>query len=141
MRESFPRHRREAGYTLFEIMLVLGIIAVLVGSAIYMLGGAVGVAESQRAATDIKTLATALGMYKVQTGSLPTTDQGLEALVTRPAGAAAPKRWREILDELPMDPWGKPYQYRRPGKKNPRSYDLYSLGEDGVESEDDIGND
>ena len=141
MRKLPKRLRREAGYTLFEIMLVLGIIAVLVGSAIYMLGGAVGVAESQRAATDIKTLTTALGMYKVQTGSLPTTEQGLQALVSRPSGAGAPKRWREILDDLPTDPWGKPYDYRRPGKKNPRSYDLYSLGEDGVESEDDIGND
>lgn len=132
-------HRaRSAGYTLFEIMLVLGIIAVLVGSAIYMLGGAVGVAEDQRAATDIKTLSTALGMYKVQNGTLPTTEQGLEVLVTRPASA---KRWRQILDELPKDPWGNPYKYNRPGKKNTRGYDLYSLGPDGVESEDDIGND
>lgn len=141
MRNPFFERRREAGYTLFEIMLVLGIIAVLVGSAIYMLGGAVGVAENQRAASDIKTLSTALGMYKVQTGSLPTTEQGLEALVRRPSGPGAPKRWREVLDEVPLDPWGKPYMYRKPGKKNPRSYDLYSLGEDGVESEDDIGND
>ncbi len=141
MRNCSKRLRRVSGYTLFEIMLVLGIIAVLVGSAIYMLGGAVGVAENQRAASDIKTLTTALGMYKVQTGSLPTTEQGLEALVTRPTGGAAPKRWREVLDALPTDPWGKPYQYRRPGKKNPKGYDLYSLGEDGVESEDDIGND
>ena len=132
-------HRaRTAGYTLFEIMLVLGIIAVLVGSAIYMLGGAVGVAEDQRAATDIKTLSTALGMYKVQSGSLPTSEQGLEVLVTRPASA---KRWRKILDELPKDPWGNPYKYNRPGKKNAHGYDLYSLGPDGVESEDDIGND
>lgn len=137
---SIRRARRAhlAAYTLFEIMLVLGIIAVLVGSAIFMLGGAVGVAEDQRAATDIKTLSTALGMYKVQNGFLPTSDQGLEALVTRPANA---KRWRQILDELPKDPWGNPYQYRRPGKKNTRGFDLYSLGEDGVESEDDIGND
>lgn len=132
------RRARIAGYTLFEIMLVLGIIAVLVGSAIYMLGGAVGVAEDQRAATDIKTLSTALGMYKVQNGALPTTEQGLEVLVTRPASA---KRWRQILDELPKDPWGNPYKYNRPGKKNARGYDLYSLGPDGVESEDDIGND
>lgn len=141
MRNRSKKSLRASGYTLFEIMLVLGIIAVLVGSAIYMLGGAVGVAENQRAASDIKTLTTALGMYKVQTGSLPTTEQGLEALVTRPTGGVAPKRWREILDELPTDPWGKTYQYRRPGKKNPKGYDLYSLGEDGVESEDDIGND
>lgn len=141
MRHSFSKSYHEAGYTLFEIMLVLGIIAVLVGSAIYMLGGAVGVAENQRAASDIKTLATALGMYKVQTGSLPTTEQGLEALVRRPSGAGGPKRWREVLDEVPLDPWGKPYQYRRPGKKNSRGYDLYSLGEDGTESDDDIGND
>ncbi len=141
MRSSLSQARYVAGYTLFEIMLVLGIIAVLVGSAIYMLGGAVGVAENQRAASDIKTLTTALGMYKVQAGSWPTTEQGIEALVKRPSGPGSPKRWREVLDEIPLDPWGKPYQYRRPGKKNPRGYDLFSLGEDGVESEDDIGND
>ncbi len=121
-------------------MLVLGIIAVLVGSAIYMLGGAVDVAKDKRVEADIQAITTALGMYEIQNLTLPTTDQGLEALVNRPSSGTV-KRWRRIMDQVPLDPWGNPYQYRRPGKKNPQKYDIYSKGSDGVESEDDIGND
>lgn len=131
------RHRR-AGYTLFEIMLVLGIISILVGSAIYLLVGNVDEAREQRVEADIQAISTQLRTYEMQNLTFPSTAQGLEALVSRPSGEPQPRRWRQLLEEVPLDPWGTPYQYAYPGKLNPRGYDLYSFGADRVESADDL---
>lgn len=124
-----------------------GLVAVVLISLVLLyefgspLGRAAQEAEDQRAAADITILTTALGMYKVQAGSFPTTEQGLEALVRRPTGPDAPQRWREVLDELPLDPWGRSYQYRCPGRDNLRRYDISSAGRDGLpDTADDIGN-
>lgn len=136
------RRRRlhaEAAYTLFEIMLVLGIIAVLVGSAIYLLVGTVDTAKIQRVETDKQAITTALKMYEMMNYTFPTTDQGLKALVTKPSSEPVPKRWTKQLEAVPVDPWNTPYVYVFPGKKNPTSFDLYSWGPDRVESEDDVG--
>ncbi len=131
--------RRDAAYTLFEIMLVLGIIAVLVGSAIYMLGGVVDEAKEQRVETDKQAIASALQMYQMRNMTYPTTAQGLEALVTMPTSEPKPPRWKKLVDKVPVDPWGRPYQYEYPSKNDPTKYALYSLGPDGVPSEDDVG--
>jgi general secretion pathway protein G len=133
------RRRREAAYTLFEIMLVLGIIAVLVGSAIYLLVGNVDVARIQRVDSDIQAITTQLKTYEMMNYSFPTTEQGLAALVTRPSSEPVPKRWTQLLSAVPIDPWGTPYQYISPGKKNSTGFDIYSLGPDRRESEDDLG--
>jgi prepilin-type N-terminal cleavage/methylation domain-containing protein len=76
---------REAGYTLFEIMLVLGIISVLVGSAIYMLAGNIDVAKEQRVGSDIEAISMQLRTYEMLNYRMPSTEQGLKALVTQPA--------------------------------------------------------
>jgi general secretion pathway protein G len=140
---SLPRYRRnrrqEAAYTLFEIMLVLGIIAVLVGSAIYLLVGNVDVAKIQRVDTDKQAIITQLKTYEMMNYNYPTTEQGLAALVSRPSSEPVPKRWTQMLQSVPLDPWGTPYVYVSPGKKNPNTFDLYSLGADRRESEDDVG--
>lgn len=133
------RLRSAAGYTLFEIMLVLGIIAVLVGAAIYMLVGNVDVAKEQRVESDIQAIAMQLRTYEMLNYRKPTTEQGLEALVRMPTQEPKPRRWKQLLKEVPLDPWGNPYVYRNPGKYNPDGYDLYSLGPDGRESDDDLG--
>jgi general secretion pathway protein G len=133
------RLRVEAAYTLFEIMLVLGIIAVLVGSAIYLLVGNVDVAKKQRVETDKQAITTQLKMYEMTNYSFPTTEQGLKALVEKPNSEPQPKRWTQLMSEVPLDPWGTPYAYASPGKKSPTGFDLYSLGPDRVESEDDVG--
>jgi len=135
---SLRRLRRESGYTLFEIMLVLGIIAVLVGSAIYLLVGNVDVAKEQRVEADIQAISTQLKVYEMQNYTFPTTAQGVEALVKRPTTEPAPRRWRQLLESVPLDPWGTPYQYRFPGKTNPDGYDLFSFGPDRRESDDDL---
>ena len=131
--------RDNRGYTLFEIMLVLGIIAVLSGSAIFMLVGNLDIAKENRAEADIKTLTMQLRTYEMRNYRMPSTAQGLQALVTKPSGDPKPTNWHQLLESLPLDPWGNPYVYRNPGKTSPKGFDLFSVGADGIESEDDIG--
>jgi general secretion pathway protein G len=141
-RPNFPRPIRAAGYTLFEIMLVLGIIAVLVGSAIYLLVGNIDVARESRVEADIQSISTQLRVYEMQNLRPPTSDQGLKALVTRPGGDPPPRRWKQLLERVPVDPWGEEYVYYWPGKKNAAGFDLFSKGADRQEGGgDDIGND
>lgn len=130
------------GYTLVEIMLVLSIITVLLGAGIYYLVGNVDAAKITRAQGDIETLGTQLQTYQMQNLRYPTTEQGLQALVSKPTSPPEPRVWIQLLKpEALMDPWGNPYQYRSPGEKNPKTYDLWSWGPDGPGSTDNtIGN-
>lgn len=131
---------RSAGFTLIELVLVLTIISVLVGAGIYMMMGNVEVAKETRVETDIKTLMTQLKLYEARNAVPPTTEQGLDALVSRPDKEPVPDRWSQLLEEPLVDPWKRPYKYEFPAKRSKRAYDIYSLGADGVESDDDIGN-
>ena len=133
------RLRADAGYTLFEIMLVLGIIAVLVGSAIYMLSGNIDVAKEQRVQSDVQAISMQLRTYEMLNYRKPTTEQGLKALVQMPASAPKPQRWKKLMESVPLDPWGNEYVYRNPGKFKTDGYDLYSLGPKGEEGEGNIG--
>jgi general secretion pathway protein G len=140
-KEFHSRRNRlqQAGYTLFEIMLVLGIIAVLVGSAIYMLVGNIDVAKDQRVNSDIEAISMQLRTYEMLNYRMPTTEQGLKALVSQPTSEPRPRRWKQLMKSVPLDPWGAEYFYRNPGRKNSSGFDLFSLGPDGKESDDDIG--
>ena len=133
------RHFREAGYTLFEIMLVLGIISVLVSAAIYSLAGNIDVAKEQRVTSDIQAISMQLRTYEMLNFRKPTTEQGLQALVQPPNSDPKPQRWKKLMETLPVDPWGNPYVYRNPGKYKPDGYDLYSLGPQGQEGDGNIG--
>lgn len=133
--------RSQSGYTLFEIMLVLGIIVVLVGSAIYMVVGNLDLAKEQRVDADIQAISMQVRSYEMLNYRKPTTEQGLKALVDRPSSDPKPRKWKQLLKSVPLDPWGAEYVYRNPGKINADGYDLYSLGPDGTESEDDVGKD
>ena len=133
-----PSRKREDAYTLFEIMLVLGIISVLVGSAIYLLVNNIDVAKEQRVDSDFQAITTQLKTYEMMNYTFPTTEQGLEALVKRPSGEPEPRKWRQLMESVPLDPWGNPYKYRNPGTVNPNGFDLYSWGADRRESDDDI---
>lgn len=137
-RQTAPSFRKEHAYTLFEIMLVLGIIAVLVGSAIYLLVGNVDVAKEQRVDTDIQAITTQLKVYEMQNYSFPSTEQGLQALVTRPTSEPLPRKWRQMMQSVPLDPWGTEYLYEYPGRRNPQGFDLYSLGPDRKPGQDDL---
>lgn len=130
----------QSGYTLFEIMLVLGIIAVLVGSAIYMLVGNIDVAKEQRVDSDIEAISMQLRTYEMLNYRMPTTEQGLKALVNQPTTEPRPRRWKQLMKSVPVDPWGNEYVYRNPGKGG-AAFEIYSLGPDGKESDDDSGKD
>ena len=91
-----------------------------------------------RAQVDVENYQSAVRDFKFHCGRYPTTQEGLEALIHEPLFR---KGWRgPYVKTLTVDPWGHPYLYKRPGAHNPRDFDLYSLGPDGVESKDDIGN-
>ena len=128
----------QSGYTLFEIMLVLGIIAVLVGSAIYMLVGNIDVAKEQRVDSDVEAISMQLRTYEMLNYRMPSTEQGLKALVNQPTTEPRPRRWKQLMKTVPIDPWGNEYVYRNPGKGG-AAFEIYSLGPDGKESDDDAG--
>lgn len=130
------------GFTLIELMLVVVIISALVAMVAPRLAGRSEEARRSVAEADIKgNLALALKLYEVDNGRYPTTEQGLGALLSKPASPPTPKNWKgPYLEQEPLDPWRRAYGYRHPGEHPPRDYDLYSFGPDGVQSEDDIAN-
>lgn len=132
--------RRRAGFTMLEIMLVIAIIVVLLGFAINRMGGGLSFAKETRAKADIQSIGGSLTLYSSMNGFLPTTSQGLKALVEKPEGEPKPRNWRKLMEEVPRDPWEMEYQYAQPGTHG-TAYDLYSAGEDRKPgTEDDIGN-
>jgi len=125
-----------------EMILVLGIIAVLLGSGAFMMKNVFGDAEMMDAKADVKALESSLVRYRTYANMFPTQQQGLEALVTRPSDGPQPRSWKQLIEPSGLfDPWQTPYQYRTPGVKNPDSYDVFSMGPDRQEgTDDDIGN-
>jgi general secretion pathway protein G len=126
---------------LLELLVVIAIIATLAAVVAPAVFRNVGDAKTSAAKSQIEIFAMALNSYRLDNDSYPTTDQGLEALRTLPAGGDAPPNWKgPYLSRLvPPDPWGHPYIYVAPGRGNPTSFDVYSLGRDGKqggESED-----
>jgi general secretion pathway protein G len=131
---------RRAGFTLLEIMLVVSIIILLLGAAIYKFKGAFGTAKIGKAQADIQTLNTAVMTYETLARTLPSTSQGLKALVERPSSDPRPAAWTQQMSSLPKDPWNSDYYYEQPGKHTPAGYDIYSAGPDKQPgTEDDIG--
>ena len=134
------QRQHNAGFTLVELVLVITIISILVGGGIYYMMGNVDVAKEVKAETDIKALGTQIQVYESRNLTPPTTEQGLQALVQRPTSDPVPEKWTQLMEEVLKDPCGKQYQYKQPAERSKKGYDLYSLGPDGVDSEDDIGN-
>ncbi|MCC6239299.1 MAG: type II secretion system major pseudopilin GspG [Phycisphaerales bacterium] len=127
------------GFTLMELLLVLVILGVLAALVIPKFTGRSEQARETAAKADIASIKLAINTFEIDNGRYPTTDEGLGALITKPANVSG---WRQpYLDGgMPKDPWGNEYQYRYPGQRNAQGFDLWSFGPDGRESEDDIGN-
>jgi general secretion pathway protein G len=122
--------RKQQGFTLLEIMLVVSIIVIILGVAISKLGNTTAIAKTMRVQADLQAIKTQLQLYESMNGFYPSTEQGLQALVSQPSNDPRPTRWYQLFKELPTDPWGSGYIYRCPGVKNPSGYDLYSAGPD-----------
>lgn len=128
-RNSRPRRRSNSGITLIEMLVVVTIIALfaaLVGVNVLQQGENARIVAAK---SQIKNFQQALTLYKLDTGVFPSNDQGLTALRTRPEGIA---QWNGpyIKEAIPMDPWGRPYQYKFPGDHGDEP-DLVSFGPDG----------
>jgi general secretion pathway protein G len=126
--------RNRLGLTLIEILVVIIVIGLLAGLVAPQIIGRVSEARGATAKTQIELLSVALDNYRLDNGRYPTTAQGLDALRTKPSAEPVPANWRGpyLRKEVPVDPWNRPYEYVSPGEENPSSYDLFTLGADGV---------
>lgn len=123
------RNRNDAGYTLLELLVVMGILAVLTAVATPQLMGYFGKAKTQSVQLQIENIGTALELYYMENGSYPSANVGLKALVE--ATPEAPRWNGPYLKKAKnlLDPWGRPYQYSYPNSNG--DYEVYSLGPDG----------
>jgi general secretion pathway protein G len=134
----------QRGFTLIELMVVIVIIGLLATVVMINVMPSQDRAMVEKAHADISVLEQALDTYRLDQLAYPRTEQGLQALVSPPAGLARPERYRQggYIRRLPADPWGNPYQYRQPGRRG--AFDVFSFGADGVEGGEgdnaDIGN-
>ena len=138
---SSIRGSGQRGFTLLEIMVVVAILGVLVSIVAPNVLGNKEKADHQKVISDIVALENALDMYRLDNNHYPTTDQGLEALVTKPSGSPEPRSYRSngYVRRLPQDPWGNDYYLVSPGEYAP--VDIFSAGPDGQPGTDqDIGN-
>ena len=126
-----PARRRAIGFTLIELLVTLAIIATLAAIIAPSLFGNISDARVKAAKSQIQILSLALDAYRLDCDTLPTTEQGLDALRSLPV-SDPPSGWRGpyLRQLVPLDPWGRPYVYVSPGAENPTSYDLYTLGKD-----------
>ena len=125
---SSPRSRSEAGFTLIELLVVLVILVLLASLVGPRVIGYLGSSRIKAAKVQIESLASALELYKLDTGAYPTTSEGLKALIAAPQGATGWNGPYLTKRDVPNDPWGRPYNYRAPGQHG--AFDIFSLGAD-----------
>jgi general secretion pathway protein G len=129
-RVSLKRSSIQRGFTLIEVMVVIVILGVLAALVVPRVMSRPDEARVIAAKQDIAQVMQALKLYRLDNQRYPTTDQGLQALVSRPTGGPIPANWKSYLEKMPVDPWGKPYQFLSPGLKG--EIDVFSLGADGA---------
>lgn len=144
MRNRILQAKRQRGFTLIEIMVVIVILGILASVVVPRIMDRPDEAKIVKAKSDIRAIEAALNLYRLDNFNYPTTDQGLEALVKKPTGSPEPRNYKQggYLDRLPKDPWGNNYQYLNPGRRS--QIDIFSFGADGQPGGEgtnaDIGN-
>ncbi len=142
-RASPPFRRDRAGFTLTEVMIVLVILMTIAGVGILAIGRSMESARKREAAIKIGEFKTPIEMFRLHVGRLPLVDEGLEALLVCPGTLPIPEKWEGpylSISAIPPDPWGNPYQYVAPGTHSNSEWEVWSLGPNGVDGdEDDIG--
>jgi general secretion pathway protein G len=135
---------RRRGFTLIEVMLVMVILVILASIAVVAIGRNAARAHINQAKLQVGAFKTAIDLYNLDIGYYPSTQSGLQALRSCPSDISNPAKWGPtpyLETDIPLDPWDRPYQYCYPGKYNPDSFDVWSLGPDGQDNTaDDIGN-
>lgn len=135
------QRKKNAGFTLLEIMLVIIIIVALMAALIPSLMNALSDSKKGTADIYITKLKGDLSIYEMANGAPPSTAQGLKALVEMPQGEPRPRKWSQREEKLEQDPWGMDYRYEFPGKHNTKGFDVYSCGPDRQpNTADDVGN-
>lgn len=131
-------YRKAAGFTLIEVMVVVVILGILAALIVPKIMSRPEQARIVKVHQDIIAIQSALDLYKLDNSIYPTTDQGLEALVTKPTTQPVPRSWKSdgYLQELPVDPWGQAYQYLNDNEK----LKIWSYGPKGKEGNSEIGN-
>lgn len=131
------------GFTLIELLVVILILGLLAGIVGPRLFGHADEAKQTKARVQIENLSSALKMYKIDNGRFPSSEQGLEALVTQPQSGDVPKKWKKggylAKKQIPKDPWGNDYVYLSPGVHD--DFDITSYGADGVPGGDEFNRD
>jgi len=128
----FKAQNKQAGFTLIEIMVVVVIIGILASVVVPRIMDNPDKARVAKAKNDIQAIGSALDIYRLDNYVYPTTDQGLEALVSQPTSSPEPANWKQggYIKKLSKDPWGNEYLYLNPGEHG--EIDIYSLGADGA---------
>jgi general secretion pathway protein G len=139
--KNVSARRRRRGFTLIEVLLVLAILVILAGLSVVAIANIQGNANNRAAKGQISSLQSTMEIYKIDVGTYPSSNIGLNALVAPPSDLRNPNKWKGPYvtnGTLPVDPWGNPYQYELIG---PRQFKIFSAGEDGEpNTADDISN-
>ena len=139
-----PLPRVARGFTFIELVVAIAILAILATIVLPRVMGKVDDASVAKAKADVRNLTTALDLYKLDNFAYPSTDQGLEALRSKPGGQPEPANWKAggYIEQLPRDPWNRDYEFLSPGQHG--EIDVWSLGRDGKPggegADADIGN-
>ena len=138
-RRDSTRVRGAQGFTLLEMVIVLGIIGLILGAAIGLSGNFMGLGREVKTEGVLGTINSSLKAYQIRAKHFPSESQGLNALVERPTTAPEPRRWERGFESLPKDGWEQEFVYKYPGSKDPSQPEVISKGKDGeLGTDDDI---